>query len=159
MALFAVGADSTRHTTAGRQSTTQAWWRSIQARAAGLWRPKPEISLVVVAYNIPREAPRTLYSLSALYQRDIRAEEYEIIVVDNGSDPPLDPDMVRRQVGNFRLIRIDEASPSPAQALNRGIAEAKGEIIGVMIDGARLVTPGFLHFARIGARLYANAVV
>jgi hypothetical protein len=67
--------------------------------------------------------------------------------------------MVRRQVGNFRLIRIDQASRSPAQALNRGIAEAKGEIIGVMIDGARLVTPGFLHFARIGARLYTNAVV
>lgn len=159
MALFAGGAGSTRHTDPGRQSSTQTWWKSFQARAAGLWQPRPQISLVVVTYNIPREAPRTLYSLSALYQRDISAEDYEIIVVDNGSDPPLDPDMVRRQVGNFRLIRIDQASPSPAKAINRGIAEAKGEIIGVMIDGARLVTPGFLHFARTGARVYPNAVV
>ncbi|HEX3229301.1 MAG TPA: glycosyltransferase family A protein [Pyrinomonadaceae bacterium] len=161
MALFAAGADVTRHTAPGRQSSTQTWRKSFQARAAGLWRPKPkpEISLVVVTYNIPREAPRTLHSLSALYQRDIGADEYEIIVVDNGSDPPLDTDMVRRQTGNFRLIRIDQASPSPAQALNRGIAEAKGEIIGLMIDGARIVTPGLLHFARMGARLYPNAVV
>jgi hypothetical protein len=34
-----------------------------------------------------------------------------------------------------------------------------GEVIGVIIDGARLVTPGLLHFARHGAKLYDSAVV
>ncbi len=115
--------------------------------------------MIVVVYNMSREAPRTLHSLSASYQRNINVDDYEVIVVDNGSTPPLDPKFIEGLSGNFRLIRIDDASPSPAQAVNRGLAEARGEVIGVMIDGARIVTPGLLHFARHGARLYDRAVV
>jgi hypothetical protein len=121
-------------------------------------RPVPDVSVVVVAYNIPRELPRTLLSLSASYQRHIDPHEYEIIVVDNGSTPAVDVASVECCGSNFRLIRIDSAPPSPAHAVNRGIAEARGEIIGVMIDGARVVTPGLLHFARHGARLYEKAI-
>jgi hypothetical protein len=110
-------------------------------------------------YNIPREAPRTLLSLSASYQRHVHSDDYEVIVVDNGSSPSVDPHMFDNLEGNFRLVRIDPAPPSPAHAVNRGIAEAKGEIIGVMVDGARIVTPGLIHFARHGARLYEGAVV
>jgi len=59
---------------------------------AGLGRksPKPKLSVVVVVHNIPREASRTLYSLSPHYQRHIAAQDYEVIVVDNGSTPPFD---------------------------------------------------------------------
>jgi glycosyltransferase involved in cell wall biosynthesis len=120
---------------------------------------KPAVSIVLVVYNIPREAPRTLYSLSASYQRHIDPDDYEVIVVDNGSATPLDVEVIKALSGNFRLIRIDRASPSPAQAINRGLAAARGHIIGVMIDGARIVTPGLVHFARNGARLYENAVI
>jgi glycosyltransferase involved in cell wall biosynthesis len=120
---------------------------------------KPNVSVVVVVYNMPREAPRTLHSLSAAYQRHIDPDDYEVIVVDNGSNPPLDPRLVAGLPGCFRLIRIDPASPSPAQAVNRGLAEARGEVIGVMIDGARIVTPGLVHFARHGACLHEHAVV
>jgi len=120
---------------------------------------KPDVSVVVVIYNIPREAPRTLHSLSAAYQRNIDLDDYEVIVVDNGSTPPVEQQLIDGLSGNFRLIRIDQAHSSPAQALNRGLAEARGDIIGVMIDGARMVTPGLLHFARHGARLYDKAVV
>src|SRR5258708_25355756 len=93
----------------------------------------PKLSVVVVVYNIPREVPRTLRSLSASYQRDIASGDYEVIVVDNGSDPALDPEMVATFGNNFRLIRIAPAPPSPAYAVNRGIAEARGDIVGVMI--------------------------
>jgi len=120
---------------------------------------KPDVSVVVVVYNMGREAPRTLHSLSAAYQRYIDPNDYEVIVVDNGSNPPLDPSIIDGLSGDFRLIRIDDASPSPAQAVNRGLDEARGEVIGVMIDGARIATPGLLHFARHGARLYDRAVV
>lgn len=120
---------------------------------------KPNLSVVVVVYNMAREAPRTLLSLSADYQRHIDADDYEVIVVDNGSNPPFDSSEIERLSGNFRLLRIDDASPSPAQAINRGLAEARGDVIGVMIDGARIVTPGLLNFARHGSRLYDNAVV
>src|ERR1017187_1341110 len=106
-----------------------------------------------------REAPRTLHSLSAAYQRHIDPDDYEVIVVDNGSDPPFDLNAMGGLTGNFRVIRIDDAPPSPAHAVNRGLAEARGDVVGVMIDGARIVTPGLLHFARHGVRLYDNAVV
>lgn len=119
----------------------------------------PRLSVVVVVYNIPREVPRTLVSLSAGYQRDIAPDEYEVIVLDNGSDPALDPEMVAGFGDNFRLIRLDPAPPSPAHAVNRGIAEARGDVVGVMIDGARIASPGLLHFALHGAHLYNKAVV
>jgi glycosyltransferase involved in cell wall biosynthesis len=119
----------------------------------------PDVSVVVVVYNMAREAPRTLHSLSAAYQRHIDPADYEVIVVDNGSNPPFDPRVIEGLSGNFRLLRIDHASPFPAQAVNRRIADARGGVIGVMIDGARMVTPGLLHFARHGASLYDRAVV
>jgi glycosyltransferase involved in cell wall biosynthesis len=122
-------------------------------------RRKPEVSIIVILYNIPREASRTLFSLSSDYQLNIDPEEYEVIAVDNGSQPAVDRIEIEGLAGNFRLIRIDPAPASPAQAINRGLAEASGDIIGVMIDGARLVTPGLVHFARHGARLYKTAVV
>jgi len=115
--------------------------------------------VVVVVYNMAREAPRTLYSLSAAYQRNIHPDDYEIIVVDNGSNPPLQHKVIRDLIGNFHLIRIDDASPSPGAAVNRGLLQARGDIVGVMVDGARIVTPGLLHLARHGASLYDKAVV
>jgi hypothetical protein len=118
----------------------------------------PEVSVIVVLYNMRREAVRTLMSLSARYQRNIQVHEYEVIVVDNGSRPAVSLDFEGLEE-NFRLIRIEDASPSPARAVNIGIAAARGEVIGVMIDGARIASPGMLHFARHGARLYDTAVV
>ena len=120
---------------------------------------KPEVSVVVVVYNMPREAPRMLHSLSADYQRGIDPDDYEVIVVDNGSNPPFDPKTIQDLAGNFRLLRVEPAPASPAQAVNRGLAEARGDVIGVMIDGARIVTPGLLHFARHGVRLHDKAAV
>jgi glycosyltransferase involved in cell wall biosynthesis len=89
----------------------------------------------------------------------IAPDEYEVIVVDNGSNPPLDAKLVENCGENFRLIRIDQASQSPAHAINVGLAEATGGVIGVIMDGARLATPGLLHFARHAARLYDRAAV
>jgi cephalosporin hydroxylase len=120
---------------------------------------RPEVSVVVVVYNMAREAPRTLYSLSVAYQQHVAADDYEVIVVDNGSEPPFDTGILDRLAGNFRLIRMDPPHPSPAPAANRGLAEARGRIVGMMIDGARMVTPGLLHFARHAVGLYERAAV
>lgn len=129
---------------------------------AGAQEFQPKLSVVVVAYNIERELPRTLYTLSSLYQRDIAAADFEIIVVDNGSPRPVSESIWSswgEGSASFRLIRIDNALPSPAAAINVGLRAARGEAIGVMIDGARMASPGLLHYALRGCGLYDNAVV
>jgi hypothetical protein len=124
------------------------------------FRPRrPDVSVIVVVYNMAREAPRTLLSLSANHQQHITCDEYEVIVVDNGSMPPFDTAGLDGLAGNFRLIRMDPPHPSPVFAVNRGLAAARGNVIGVMLDGARLVTPGLLHFSRHGVGLYDRSVV
>jgi hypothetical protein len=120
---------------------------------------KPNVSVVVVVYNMAREAPRTLHSLSAAYQRHIDPDDYEVIVVDNGSTPPFDPHVFETLKGYFRLIRIDRALPSPAAAINRGLAEARGKLIGVMIDGARIASPGIVGLAAMADKLADRTVI
>ncbi len=48
-----------------------------------------QLSVIVVAYNMDRELPRTLFTLSTRCQRDVDASAYEVIVVDNGSCRPI----------------------------------------------------------------------
>jgi hypothetical protein len=80
-----------------------------------------DVSVVAVVHNIPREAPRTLLLLALPYQRDIRAKDYEVIVVDNGSNLPFDLAAIEADVGNFRLLRL---AASPAAAIKCGLAAA-----------------------------------
>lgn len=125
----------------------------------GVKRREPDVSLIVVVYNMAREASRTLLTLSAAYQQNIAADKYEVIVVDNGSTPPFDPHVLEALKGNFRLIRIDGATPSPVQAINHALSEARGKLIGVMIDGARMASPGLIALAGMAERLADRVVI
>jgi Glycosyl transferase family 2 len=120
-----------------------------------------QLSLVIGAYNMARELPRTIRSLSRTMQRGADHLAYEIVVVDNGSREPLDPSAWSAWDVDVRVIRIDpaDASPSPCAVLNAGLATARGEIVGLMIDGARMASPGMLAAAVAAARTDERAVV
>ena len=103
------------------------------------------LSVVVVFYDMRREAERTLHSLSRAYQQEIDDLDYEVIVVENGSsdEQRLGEDFVRGFGPEFRYLDLgSDATPSPAYALNRGIAISRGESLALMIDGAHVLTPG-----------------
>lgn len=117
------------------------------------------LSVVVVGYDMAREVPRTLASLSPEYQLGSAGIDYEVIVVDNGSPEPIQPRLVERHGAGFRLLRIDDASPSPVAAINAGVQMSTGDVIGIMIDGARLLSPGVLLHASKAARLYEDPIV
>jgi glycosyltransferase involved in cell wall biosynthesis len=121
----------------------------------------PKLSVVVCAYNMARELPRTIRSLSPVMQNKVQASDYEIIVVDNGSTEPFDEAACRQWGADLRVLRIDvqSASPSPARALNAGIAQARGAVIGAMIDGARIASPGLIRFALMADALATRTVI
>jgi hypothetical protein len=71
----------------------------------------PTLSIVVVAHDMARELPRTLRSLSPGHQRRLAAEDYEVLVVDNGSTPAVSRELAASFGGRLRLERIDPAPP------------------------------------------------
>lgn len=117
------------------------------------------LSVVVVVYNMRRAAARTLLSLSTRYQREISADDYEVLVIENGSSQPLDRDTVLALGPNFSYHFIANASSSPAGAINFGLAQAQGELVCVMIDGARIVTPNLLAFSLRAAAAHPRGVI
>lgn len=122
-----------------------------------------KLSLVVIAYNMARELPRTLYSLAPVVQRGVSHQDYEVILVDNGSDIPLDTgscaEHYHRLLPNLRIVRVGEPTVSPVPAINEGLRLASGELIGVMIDGARIASPGLLATALEASRLHQRPVI
>lgn len=106
---------------------------------------KPVLSIVVIFHNMTREAERTLLTLGAEYQSDVAATSYEIIAIDNGSNQPLSPDQVAAMAPNVKYHFLDTNSVSPVGAVNLGVEMARGEFVGIIVDGARMVTPGLIH--------------
>lgn len=120
---------------------------------------KPRLSVIVIGYNMARELPRTVRSLSAGLQRDIAEDDYEIIVVDNGSTQAFELEQLQGLGGNVGTHRMLHATPSPVPAINHGLALARGELIGVLIDGARMASPRLLATALDAARLHGRPVI
>ena len=114
---------------------------------------------MVVAYDMGRELPRTLASLQPGYQRGIDGRDYEVIVVDNGSPEPVAAASFSWFEAPLRVVRVDPAPPSPAHAANVGAGLARGELVGLLIDGARIASPGLLAHARLAARLAPQPVI
>lgn len=118
----------------------------------------PQLTVVVVTFDQERELPRTLRSLGAPYQRGIDPHAVEVIVVDNGS-PRAVPERPIVGGARVRVIRLDDAAVSPARAANLGLEQATGDVVGLVIDGARLASPGLLQTALLAHRLSPRAVV
>lgn len=119
----------------------------------------PEISIVVVSHDMAREIPRTLFSFSPGYQQACPACRCEVLLIDNGSTaPPCLEDFAKLGLG-LAIHRQEGATPSPVSALNRGLAMARGALIGVWIDGARLASPGLIDACARAAALHPRAVV
>lgn len=155
------------HEAIERVDWSSAYWRKQSLATARPPSPAAAtttkgLSVVVVFYNMQREAARTLLSLTRSYQSGVDDIDYEVIAVENGSSPEqhLGEDYVRSFGPEFRYIDMGEtATASPVGALNAGIAAARGAAIALMIDGAHVLTPGVLRFGLDGLRTYAPALV
>jgi len=93
---------------------------------------RPSVSVVIAAYNEEKVIASTIRAVLAG-----RYEPLEIIVVDDGSKDDTSGEVSRNFGSRVKLIRQDNAGKAPA--LNRGIAEATGEIL-VSLDADTIFT-------------------
>jgi len=118
-----------------------------------------KLSLIVVVYNMPQQAMNTLYSLSVPYQKNVSVDDYEVIVVENKSRHNLREQEVRDLGDNFKYFLRDEPGVSPVPAVNFAYEQAKGNMIGLIIDGARMVTPRVIEYALLAFQMSREALV
>lgn len=106
-----------------------------------------------------REAVRTLRSLSAEYQIDVDAADYEVIAIDNSSTFSLDKDDVEQIDDNFRYSFFEMKGISPVDAVNAGVKMVKAKNIAVIVDGARMATPGLVSNTLRGLRKFEEPLI
>jgi hypothetical protein len=119
---------------------------------------RPKFSFIIAAYNMKREIERTLASLSRDYQRDVDGIPYEVIVVENGSSEPLDGAAIEQRP-DTRYLYVDSESQSPVSALNQAAEMSTGEVIVLMVDGARMLSPGVVSWANRAYEVFEDPVV
>lgn len=99
----------------------------------------PRLSLVIAAYNRPASIAALLHELQA---QTLPPDEFEVLVVDDGSQPPVAPQLAAlRPRYTLTLLRQDNAGPAAAR--DRGIRAARGDVVVVVDDDMR-VPPEFL---------------
>jgi len=93
-------------------------------------KPKPSFSVVIPTYNRPEQLARCLLSLRSI---DYPQEQFEIVVVDDGSSVDLIP-IVEKVQENLNLRLIKQKNAGPGAARNRGVSEAVGDFIAFTDD-------------------------
>jgi glycosyltransferase involved in cell wall biosynthesis len=111
-----------------------------------------DLSIIVAAHDLRREVPRTVRSLSPPYQTELDPARLEIIVVDNGSAVPVDAAWFEDVAAEVNVLRFPPGNPSPCQAINAAVGTARGSWIAVLIDGARMASPGLFERASAAMR-------
>ena len=87
------------------------------------------ISVIIPVFNRPQSAIRA--TRSALSQRLDSGDSLEVMLVDDGSEPPLQLDLAGHGLDHTRLFRL-AANGGPAAARNRGIEVSTGEYVAFL---------------------------
>jgi len=99
----------------------------------------PLVSVIVPTLSRPGPLARCLAALAA---QDYPADRFEVVVVDDGSDQPLDA-VVADCCGPMQLTLLRQANAGPGAARNRGAAAARGTLLAFTDDDC-LPEPGWL---------------
>lgn len=114
----------------------------------------PFFSIVIPTFNRPLQLADCLASITRL---DYPRASFEVIVVDDGSHPPLD-DVVepfRKKIG---ITLKTQRNAGPATARNTGVAAAGGEFL-TFIDDDNTVEPDWLKRLSESVRANPNSMI
>lgn len=118
----------------------------------------PVLSVVVIGFRMAAQLANTLFTLGPQYQRNVERLDYEVVVVENESDDCLDRAQLDALPANFRYFRRREQGRSPVAAINLGFAESRGDYIGLLVDGARMLSPRVLEYATLAWRMDSDSI-
>jgi len=124
-----------------------------------IFKRAPRLSIVLIVYKMSDQAERTIQSLSPSYQQGVSERDYEVIVVENHSERLLGRERATKFASNVRYFHRNETQRTPVHAINFGAAQARGSHVAIMIDGARMLTPGIVRQTLDVFRMAANAAV
>jgi glycosyltransferase involved in cell wall biosynthesis len=99
-------------------------WSTVPVPDLASWRPTLSVSVVIPAHQCQATLDLTLASLS---QQTYPAELLEVIVVDDGSEPPLRLPEIRPE--HTRLERVEGAGWGRGNALRHGARHSQGQIL------------------------------
>src|SRR5206468_4842728 len=85
---------------------------------------RPTVSVVIAAFNEEKVISRTIRAVLAN-----RYESLDIVVVDDGSKDDTAGEVIRDFGSNPKVRLLRQDNGGKASALNRGIAEATGDVI------------------------------
>lgn len=108
---------------------------------------EPVISVIVIGFDMPGQLLNTVYTLSQAFQRDVAAHEFEILVVENASTNNADGAAIEALGDNIHYFLRQEPGVSPVPAVNFAFQQCRGQFVGLIVDGARMVSPGVLRCA------------
>lgn len=98
-------------------------WPGLRPAALGSWTPTLTVSVVIPAHDAARTLP---YTLAALALQTYPQELLEVVVVDDGSDEPLE--LPERRPDNTRVVRTTE-SWGRAHACHTGALASGGDVL------------------------------
>lgn len=119
----------------------------------------PKVSVIVIAYRMSSQLENTLRSLSADYQQGVSSLDYEVIVMENSSVDNLPETSVAALPDNFRYTLREENAATPVYAVNEAFEQCRAPLICLMIDGARMVSPGIIKSALMAYAITPDAIV
>ncbi|MBI5493962.1 MAG: glycosyltransferase [Deltaproteobacteria bacterium] len=98
------------------------------------------LSVVVATYNRPVLITDLLQALAT---QSLPAEQFEVVVVDDGSTPPVRPALQALALP-YALRVLEQANAGAAAARHAGVLAARGEVV-VVTDDDMVVPPDFLE--------------
>jgi glycosyltransferase involved in cell wall biosynthesis len=98
----------------------------------------PLFSVVIPTYNRLLPLCRCIEALAQGYPRD----QFEVIVVDDGSSPPVD---LRRYAESMQIVTLRHSNRGPAPSRNAGAAQAKGRYLVFLDDDCQVASGWFTN--------------
>jgi len=102
---------------------------------------KPPLSVVIVTYNPRRRVLE--WAIESIERQTLPNDQFELLLVDNNSEPPLDLDELRRG-RSFQMRLVREPRQGNVFSRCKGIAEARSDLI-VFVDDDNYIASDYLE--------------